>query len=486
MSTDIRTLEPKGVWNNFYDLCQIPHPSHHEEEIQKFVVNFGKSLNLETKIDDVGNILITKPATPGMEDRKGVILQAHLDMVPQKNSGIDHDFTKDPISTYIDGDWVTAKDTTLGADNCIGAAAAMTVLASNDLKHGQVECLFTSTEETGMCGASGLQKEWIDGDILLNLDTEDQDELCVGCAGGLDVNIEMEYEQVCIPADQTAFEIIIKGLKGGHSGMDIILGRGNANKILFRLISDIVDRLDLRIADVMGGGMRNAIPREAEATVVVAPDDVAELKDIVSDFEKQLKSELKAVEPSLEIKLEECNLPKSVLDENTQENLISGVIICPNGVIAMNTELVGTVDTSTNLASVNASNGVIKMACLLRSSTDQRKAFLGKRIETLFTNLGATVELTGSYPGWQPNMESPILKAMKEIHTSEWGVAPNVIVVHAGLECGLLGSKYPNWDMVSFGPTIRSPHSPDEKVNIASVAKFWKFLTLALENTPKK
>lgn len=488
MSNEITKLEPKALWENFYSLTQIPRPSNNEEQIQDFIYNYGLQLGLETIKDDAGNIIIKKPATPGMEDRKGVILQGHLDMVPQKNSDKLHDFTKDPIEAFIDGEWVTANGTTLGADNGIGVSAAMAVLASKDLVHGPVEALFTATEETGMDGAEGLKPGILTGEILLNTDSEDEGELYVGCAGGEDTNVRFTYKEVDVPANHVAFKLNVTGLKGGHSGMDIILQRGNANKVFFRLLDKVYSKSDVRLASIDGGSLRNAIPREAFGVITVDANQVDTFKEIVEDEFKVIQNELAATEPGMKLELLETELPRELVDEKTQANLTKGVIACPNGVIRMSDSMPGLVETSSNLASVklDAVGKTIDIACLMRSSVDSAKVDLGKRIEAVFCLAGAKVGFSGAYPGWQPNMESPILKTMQKVYEGKYGKVPEIRAIHAGLECGILGGIYPNWDMISFGPTIRFPHSPDEKVNIKTVQKFWDFLVETLKNIPKK
>ncbi|QZT38728.1 aminoacyl-histidine dipeptidase [Halosquirtibacter xylanolyticus] len=486
MSAEIKNLDPQIIWEHFYDLTQIPRPSKHEDAIQDFMVAFGEKLGLETLKDEVGNVLIRKAATPGMEDRKGVILQGHLDMVPQKNSDTSHDFTKDPIDAFVDGDWVTANGTTLGADNGIGVAAAMAVLSSNDLVHGPVEALFTAEEETGMAGAFGLQPNWIKGDILLNMDSEDEGELYVGCAGGIDASVEFEYDEIVVPSDLVSFRLAVTGLKGGHSGMDIILGLANANKLMVRFLRYATREMDVRLANIDGGSLRNAIPREAFAEIVVPAEQVDALKEKVAEFESIYIAEFCKKEPNLSFKVDTCNTPASLMDEYTQDNLIDAVYSCPNGVIRMSDDMEGLVETSSNLASVKSNKGVVKVNMLIRSSVESAKMELSERIESLFQMADAEVVLSGSYPGWKPNLDSPILKEMQEVYNNKWGKIPEIRAIHAGLECGLLGSQYPNWDMISFGPTIRSPHSPDEKVNIETVAKFWEYLKETLKHIPAK
>ena len=486
MSNEIIKLEPREVWENFYKLTQVPRPSKKEEKIQAFMVNFGKSLGLATEKDAVGNVIIRKPATPGMENRKGIILQGHLDMVPQKNSGTAHDFEKDPIDAYIDGEWVRARGTTLGADNGIGVASAMAVLASKSLVHGPIEALFTCDEETGMTGAIGLQPKVLKGDILLNMDSEEEGELYVGCAGGINANIEFEYDEVIVPEGVTPFKLTISGLKGGHSGLDISLGRGNANKLIVRFLKHATREIDVRLAEINGGGMRNAIPREGYAVVLVPDENIALLKKAVKNYESIYKLELGAVEPTLSFTIEETEMPKSMIEERVQDDLIDSVYGCPNGVIRMSDGMAGMVETSTNLSTIKSQMGVIFVKCLLRSSVDSAKDDLVEQVDSVFALGGAMVSFDGGYPGWKPNMDSQILKQMKEIYQNKFGKVPAVLGIHAGLECGILGAAYPNWDMISFGPTMRSPHSPDERVNIASVQKFWDFLVEVLKNTPVK
>jgi len=488
MSNEISKLMPTEVWENFYQLTCIPRPSNHEEQIRKFMVDFGQNLGLETIQDAAGNVIIRKPATPGMEKRKGVILQGHLDMVPQKNSDKDHDFTKDPIETLIDGEWVTANGTTLGADNGIGVAAAMAVLASKNLVHGPVEALFTATEETGMDGANGLKSGILKGDILINMDSEDEGELYVGCAGGEDANILFDYTEVPVPADSIGYKINVTGLKGGHSGMDIVLGRGNANKIFFRLMKEAHKVCGVRLASINGGSLRNAIPREAFGIISVPYETADKLVGVIAGLSAVIKRELSATEPSLKIELSKTELPATLIDEKTQINLTHAIIAAPNGVMRMSDSMTGLVETSSNLAIVKSDSGskTIRIACLMRSSVDSARTHLGSRMDSTFTLAGAKITLTGGYPGWKPNMESPILKTMQDVYNAKFGRIPEIKAIHAGLECGILGGTYTNWDMISFGPTIRFPHSPDEKVHIESVGKFWDFLLETLKNIPAK
>ena len=483
----IKDLKPTAIWQNFYKLTQVPRPSNHEEQARKFMLEWAKENNIEAEIDEVGNIIMRKPATPGMENRKGVILQGHLDMVPQKNEDTDHDFEKDPIQAYVDGEWVRAKGTTLGADNGMGVAAGMAMLTATDIPHGPLEVLITATEETGMDGANGLKPGVLKGDILLNLDSETEGELYVGCAGGLDSTIEFNYKEEAVPAQVEAFRLGIKGLKGGHSGMDINLGRGNSNKLLFRFLKTYAAELGIRIASVSGGTLRNAIPRESFALVVIPAANETKLQAAIKEAEGIYKAELSAKEPTLQVTAEACELPASVIDECTQFRLTNSILACPNGAVRMIDSMPDTVETSNNLAIVRSEQGKIIINTLLRSSVETAKEALAQTIQAVFELAKADkIMFDGDYPGWKPNPDSAILKEMQEIYEQLYGKKPAVMAVHAGLECGILGSKYTHWDMISFGPTICSPHSPDERVNIASVGKFWEYLKATLKNIPAK
>ena len=485
--TKIKDIQPTEIWGIFDQMLQIPRPSYHEDKIQDWAVQFGQNLGLETIRDEAGNVIIKKPATPGMENRKTVVLQGHLDMVPQKNSDKVHDFTKDPIEAYIDGEWVTANGTTLGADNGIGVSASMAVLASKTLKHGPVEVLLTATEETGMDGANGLKAGMLDADILINMDSEDEGELYVGCAGGEDANITFRYTEEAVPVGSTAFKLSVTGMKGGHSGIDIPLGRGNAIKVFFRIIN-ASEKLGVLLAAIDGGSLRNAIPREAFGVLVVDEAKTADLIALVDEVADIVKAELAATEPGLTVKLEPTDLPAAIIDSKTQWNLVRAIVAAPNGVIRMSDSMKGLVETSTNLAIIksNSENKTINGGCLMRSSVNSAKEELGSRLKAVFELAGAEVSFSGAYPGWKPNMDSPILKLMQNVYNDKWGKVPKIMAIHAGLECGILGQNYPNWDMISFGPTIRFPHSPDEKVNIETVQKFWDFLVATLENIPAK
>ncbi len=486
MNKDISNLEPKVLWKHFHSLTQIPRPSKHEDKIQDFMMKFGQDLGLETIKDEVGNIIIKKPATPGMENRKGIVLQGHLDMVPQKNSDKKHDFKTDPIEAFVDGEWVTANGTTLGADNGMGVAAAMAILESKDIAHGPIEALFTCDEETGMTGAFGLKPGVLDGDILLNMDSEDEGELYIGCAGGIDVSAEFPFTPERPYENTVGFKLTVKGLKGGHSGLDIILGRGNSNKLLFRFLKYAHNNFDIRVADILGGSLRNAIPRESFATVVVPVNYVDEFVAKVAEYEMIFINELKVREPDLKFFCEKTELPGSVMDYLSQGKLINAIYGAPNGVMRMSDDMIGMVETSTNLAIVQTKGEVVKMAALLRSSVETAKEDLVQMMTSVLELSGANYTVEGGYPGWKPNPNSEILTKMQEVYQGLYGRIPEIKAIHAGLECGLLGSVYPNWDMISFGPTIRYPHSPDEKVNIDTVGKFWNYLIATLKAAPLK
>ncbi|MDE5701019.1 MAG: aminoacyl-histidine dipeptidase [Bacteroides sp.] len=485
MST-ILQLAPQNVWKHFYSLTRIPRPSGHMEKITEFLVDFGKGLGLESFVDEIGNVIIRKAATPGMENRKGVILQAHMDMVPQKNNDTVHDFTKDPIETYVDGDWLKAKGTTLGADNGLGVAAIMAVLEDDNLKHGPLEALITKDEETGMYGAFGLKPGTLNGKILLNLDSEDEGELYIGCAGGLDVTATLEYQQEAVSVGLVARKITLKGLRGGHSGLEINQGRGNANKLLARVVHDILIEFDSQLASFEGGNMRNAIPREAHAVLVFNPEDTEGLEDYIKEYEAQINVEYATIESDVTLTIEPVEVPSHVVPVEIQDNLINVLMACQDGVMRMIPTVPDTVETSSNLAIVIIGEGKAEVRILARSSCDTMKDFLADSLTACFAMAGMKVELSGNYSGWQPNVDSPILHAMRLSYQQQFGVEPAVKVIHAGLECGIIGANCPGLDMISFGPTLRSPHSPDERAFIPSVSKFYNFLTATLEQTPEE
>jgi dipeptidase D len=482
----IEQLQPTAVWQNFKALTQIPRPSGKRDLIAKYLVDFGKNLGLESFEDEAGNVIIRKPATPGLENLKGVILQGHMDMVPQKNASVNHDFEKDPIDAYIDGEWVAANQTTLGADNGIGVAAALSVLQSKEIPHGPLEVLITADEETGMFGAVGLKNGTMKGEILLNMDSEDEGELYVGCAGGINAKVSFAYKEEPVYHGDVAYKISLTGLKGGHSGMDINLGRANANKLLFRLLKYVVSSYEARLASVEGGNLRNAIPREAFAVVTVPEEGQDDLLTALSEMEATFKSEYGVIEPGLKITAEPVDLPEGLMPEFVQDDLINSITACPNGVLRFTPGMGDVVETSSNLAIVKSDGSSIQVAFLIRSSVESMKEELCSMIESVFSLAGAKVEFSGGYPGWQPNFDSPILKVMSAVYNEKFGKKPEIKVIHAGLECGIIGSAIPGLDMISFGPTIRHPHSPDEKVNIATVAKFWDYLTAALKSIPVK
>ena len=487
MKSEIETLQPEAVWRHFSAICKIPRPSGHLEKITQYILDFGKNLGLETVLDKAGNVLIRKPATPGMENRKPVVLQGHMDMVPQKNADKVHNFETDPINSYIDGEWVTANGTTLGADNGIGISSILAILESETLKHGPLEALFTYDEETGMYGALGLQPDLLQAEILLNTDSEQEGELYMSCAGGIDLAASFKYkDEPYIPENEVALKIIISGLKGGHSGVDIHLGRANANKLLFRFLKHAVQEYDARLAWGSGGNLRNAIPREAEAVVTIPAEYKSDFLDEVADFEALYIHEYGLIEDDLTLTAEETGLPDFLIPEPIQDDLINAVVGCRNGVARMIPGVPEVVETSSNLAIVRSSEGSIEVLILIRSSSESMKQALVSSLESVFLLAGAKVETSGDYPGWEPNLNSPVLKVAKDVHKKVLGFDPEVKIMHAGLECGIIGAAYPNLDMISFGPTIKFPHSPDERVNIASVEHFWNFLTNLVENIPAR
>ncbi|WP_339341276.1 aminoacyl-histidine dipeptidase [uncultured Polaribacter sp.] len=486
MSTSVRNLEPKEVWNMFADLNAVPRPSKKEERVIQFMVDFGKKLNLETFVDKVGNVIITKPATKGLENRKTVVLQSHLDMVHQKNSDTIFNFEKEGIKMLIQGDWVTADGTTLGADNGLGVASIMAVLASTEIEHPNLEALFTIDEETGMTGAMGLEGGILKGEILLNLDTEEDDEIGMGCAGGIDVTAIRTYSEELVPETATAFTISVKGLNGGHSGMDIIKGLGNANKIMNRLLFEGYTNYGLKISEVNGGSLRNAIPRESFALVTIdtASKEFFLLK--TSELINNIKEEFSTIESNLIIEIQETQLPEKVMELEIQEGFLKSTYAAFNGVYRMSPDIENLVETSNNIARVVVKSGHIKIGCLTRSSSETNKIDLANSLKSAYELSGFDVELSGEYPGWQPNINSEILDIVSNLYENLHGEKAKVEACHAGLECGILGQNYPEIDMVSFGPTIRGAHSPDERASISSTKKFWRFLIEILGNIPKK
>ena len=497
----IANLKPENVFKHFYALTQIPRPSKHEEKVIDFMKKFGEGLGLKTIVDKTGNVIIRKPASKGMEKCEGIILQAHLDMVPQSNDK-SFDFTTQPIETYVDGEWVKAKGTTLGADNGIGVAAAMAVLEDKNLVHGPIECLFTVDEETGMTGAFGLEKGCLEGKILLNLDSEEEGEIFIGCAGGVDVEAKLSFKTEKPQEDYEAYRIDIQGGKGGHSGVDINLGRANTNKLLFRFLNHCLYKFDIRLSEAQGGNMRNAIPRESYAIVLVYVDDAAKFEAEVKNFDSIIKKEFAETEGELTMFATKTQMPEDVIRQDYAEDIIKSIFACPHGVERMSYATPGIVETSNNLAIVNCNNmdpdtkcvakyqdrykGIMNVCCLTRSSVDSAKEGTMYKIGTIFDLIGAYVKFDGAYPGWTPNPNSTIVKIMKETYEKMYGVTPKINAIHAGLECALFSKVYPDWDMVSFGPTLQYPHSPDERLNIPSVTKFYDLLLEVLKNAPKK
>lgn len=481
MSAEIKNLSPKPVWDYFYSLTQIPRPTGHMEAVTRFVESVGNALGLETLRDGVGNVLIRKPASPGRENHKTVTLQAHLDMVPQKNASVQHDFLTDPIDAYVEDGWVKARGTTLGADNGIGASLALAVLADDTLEHGPIEALFTIDEEQSMDGAFGLKPNFLQGDILLNCDSEKEGELFVGCAGGADLNISFQFkEDTYIPEGDVAVKITLSGLKGGHSGVDIHLGRANANKLMFRFLKEAVCDYGARLSAVEGGNMRNAIPREAWAIVTIPGDNVEALWELVSDYQEMYQVEYAGVESGIRFEAEMTELPTTLIPEEIQDDLINAIEGCQNGVISMLHDFPGTVESSSNLAIVKTSDELIEIKILVRSSSETRKEAVCSSLESIFSMAGAKVEIPDGYNGWQPNIHSPMLQVMKEVYQELFAVEPAVKVMHAGLECGIIQGAYPQMDMISIGPDLEYPHSPDERVRIESVANTWRHITAVL------
>jgi dipeptidase D len=486
MSQEIRNLEPKPLWNKFADLNAVPRPSKKEDRVIQFMKDFGNSLGLETFEDDIRNVIIRKPATPGMENRKALVLQGHLDMVHQKNADTVFDFDTQGIDMYVDGDWVRARGTTLGADNGLGVAMIMAILESKKIVHPAIEALFTIDEETGMTGALNLKGGILRGDILLNMDTEEDDEIDIGCAGGVDVTATRSYHEEETPEGSVGYTITVKGLNGGHSGMDIHKGLGNANKIMNRLLFDGFENFGLQVAEIDGGSLRNAIPRESKATVIIASmyDEayVFDMQEIIGD----IKKEYQTTEPNLAIEITKTDLPKKVMDLGVQEGIIRSLYAAHNGVYRMSADMADLVETSNNLARVIIKDGQITIGCLTRSSVESSKFDLANALRSAFELCGCEVTLSGSYPGWTPNVKSEILDLLVKIYKKQNNEAPKVVACHAGLECGILGTNYPDMDMISFGPTIHGAHSPDERASIKSSQKFWNFVLEILENTPVK
>lgn len=485
MNAEIRALEPKQVWNNFADLNAVPRASKKEEEVIAFMKAFGEKLGLDTQVDEVGNVLIKKPATPGLENRKTVVLQSHLDMVHQKNNDTDFDFDTQGIEMFIEGDWVKAKGTTLGADNGLGVAAIMSVLESESIPHPALEALFTIDEETGMTGALGLKSNFLTGEILLNLDTEEDNEIGVGCAGGIDITVDKDYNLEAASSSDVFYSVHISGLQGGHSGMEIHKGLGNSNKLLNRIL--FAGTPNLKLIKIDGGGLRNAIPREAMATFAIETENEQKVLAQMEQAKAEVIAEFKSLEKNISIEIAKTILGDvKTLSVEDSKALIQAIYATANGVFRMSPDIEDLVETSNNLARVLLEDGNLHIACLTRSSVESGKQDLVNTISSAYELIGATVNLSGGYPGWQPNMDSSILKVMDGLYENLFGHKANVAACHAGLECGIIGEHYPEMEMISFGPNILGAHSPDERASISSTQKFWKYLQEILKEIPIK
>ncbi len=484
MPTEIRDLEPKRIWNNFADLNAVPRASKKEEKVIEFIMKFGTALGLETFEDEIHNVIIRKPASPGMENHKPIIMQSHLDMVHQKNGDVNFDFDRQGIDMLVDADWVKANGTTLGADNGIGVATIMAVLESTTIAHPPLEALFTIDEETGMTGALGLKAGILKGKILLNLDTEQDDEIDIGCAGGVDVTATRSYVMEEPPKESKAYTITVKGLNGGHSGMDIHKGLGNANKIMNRLLYHGLNKFGLRIVEINGGSLRNAIPRESTAIFIIEEKSETNFLASIAKEVEDIKTEFHN-EPKLEIVIQNTTMPSRIMETEAQEKIVNALYAAPNGVYRMSTDIPDLVETSNNVARVVIKDGEISIGCLTRSSIESSKYDLANALHACFQLAGCTIVFSGAYPGWTPNIKSEILDLLENIYEKLYHHKPKVVACHAGLECGILGTNYPGMDMISFGPTILGAHSPDERVSISSVQKYWTFVMEILKNIPE-
>ena len=482
----IKDLQPAIVWNNFYGLTRCPRPSKHEEIVREHLLKWAKEHKVEAFADETGNVIMRVPATPGFENRKGVVLQGHMDMVPQKTADTVHDFLKDPIQTVIDGEWVTAVGTTLGADNGMGVAMAMSVAEDKSVKHGPIEILVTYDEETGMTGAEALKPGLLKGDILLNLDSEDEMELCIGCAGGLDAQADFKYRSFPTPRGYKSYKINIKGLSGGHSGMDISLYRANANKIMVRALIPLIERYGAKVANFSGGSLRNAIPFEAEAVVAIPAANVTAALRRVNRIFKTLKLRYKESDPGMQWTVARTTKPVRFIEDAVMLNACKAILACPSNVIRMSQSMPGLTETSINLAVVRCQRGHLTINSLLRSAINESKMELAERVRYIFEFAGAKIKFFGGYPGWVPKPDTPINKLINDMHVKLYGKPMNVMATHGGLECALLGDKYPNWEMVSIGPTVMYPHSPDERCHIPAVQRSWDLLKAVLENIPEK
>lgn len=482
---NIAELQPQAVWEHFQTLCDIPRPSKHEQQLRDYLKGWAELRGLQTVVDAAGNLIVRKPATTGLEDRVGVVLQGHLDMVCQANTGTEHDFFKDPIRPTLQDGWLVAENTTLGADNGIGVAMGLAVLASDDIAHGPVEVLMTLDEEAGMGGALGLEPGLLQGSMMINIDTEEWGEFYMGCAGGVDVNVTRSYASVALPAGYQAVSLCIRGLKGGHSGADIHLGRGNANKVLVRLLRELEAETKLRLVSLVGGTARNALSREAVAVVAYPEADAARVAAKLDAFQSLLRFELAGVDEGITV-LTESASASTVLDAADQAAILAALHATPHGVKRMSQRVNGVVETSNNLGVVRVENGKVFANLMVRSLLDSGTWMLAREVESLFGLAGFAVEMEGGYPGWAPNPQSPLLALFQQVYTQEFGGKSGVQVIHAGLECGIIGAKYPAMDMVSFGPTIRGAHAPGERVELASVDKAWQLLKAVLAAVPRR
>ena len=482
----VASLNPQPLWQWFAQICAIPHPSKHEQALSQHIQAWARDKGLTLTEDKIGNLIIKKPATAGMENRKTVVIQAHLDMVPQKNADKVHDFTKDAIEAYVDGDWVKANGTTLGADNGIGMASALAILGSDDIKHGPLEVLLTVDEEAGMTGAFGVEPGMLDADILINTDSEQEGEIYMGCAGGVDAEFTVSMNWQAAAEGVSAFTLSLSGLKGGHSGVNIHLGRGNANKLLARFLTEQGAALGLAVAAFNGGSLRNAIPREAAVVLTVPASQVATLQQQVTEFEALLKQELAAVEPALKLSLSETIIPAKVMSPASQSTLLNLLNVCPNGVMRMSDDIAGVVETSLNMGVITTKDNSVQVLCLIRSLIDSGRSQVEGMLSSLAQLAGVEVKFSGAYPGWKPDPASPVMAIVKDTYQAIYNKEPVIMVIHAGLECGLFKKPYPQMDMVSIGPTIRFPHGPDEMVNITTVGQYWQLLLAVLERIPER
>jgi dipeptidase D len=484
--TALTQLYPQPLWQWFEQICAIPHPSKHEHALSQHIQQWAKAQGLAVVEDKVGNLIIRKPATAGMENCKIVVLQAHIDMVPQKNADKVHNFETDPIEAYVDGDWVKARGTTLGSDNGIGMSSALAVLGSKDIKHGPLEVLLTIDEEAGMTGAFGLEAGYLDAEILINTDSEQEGEIYMGCAGGVDAQISVPMSWQAPEQSNASFSLTMSGLKGGHSGVNIHLGRGNANKLLARFLFKYSDELALELVSFSGGSLRNAIPREANVQFMLPVENIDALKQAIESFQALVREELAVVDPGMLLSLAAIDAPTKVMGEEAQNTLIDLLHACPNGVMRMSDEVEGVTETSLNIGVISTEDESVEILCLIRSLIDSGREEVTGMLTALSNLSGASIDLSGAYPGWKPDTSSPVMAIVRDTYNDIYKKDPTVMVIHAGLECGLFKEPYPLMDMVSIGPTIRYPHSPDEMVNITTVGQYWELLLAVLERIPAK